>query len=304
VRTTHDSPSRVDWADYEPLSDHDEQALEAIRRQLDMEFPHYSGPDVVAPARTLPAARRRGRTARVLGLLLVCAGGFAATAVFITVVHTLETRPHQMLERSPAVDRNSPPTAPASMTPVVTARSPATTVRTDTGMKPPDIQRPSATVPRVQQASTKPLVLQRAKSAPVSPGPDVIRVTETTPPRRKTSAAAVIAPVAAPPAPAPSMAAPPAPAPAIAPPPVATSPLPAPPVAAKPAAAQPTVEQVVRTAPAPPPPPERALVDRARDTLVEFASEHVRTAWEAVKARVVRSPGEIAQPSRGGTDAP
>jgi len=263
VRTTHDSPSRVDWAGYQPLSDHDEHALEAIRRQLDMEFPHFSGTVVMAPPVERPH-HRRGWAATALGLLLT-GGGFAATVVSIML--------YQALTTPPVVERVS---APATITPAVAATPPAATAGADTSMKRPSVPRASTEAPSVQQVSTKPHRLQQANSTPVRPVPDVIRltsvpdvirVTEAKPARREAAALPAAPPVAAPP----------------------------------------SVEHIVSTAPAPipsPAPAERPLAAGAPTTLVQRTSEHARSAWATVKERVVRSPGEIAQASRVGADAP
>lgn len=314
MRTTHDSPSRVDWA---PLSDHDEQALEAIRRQLDMEFPHFSGSIAVAPAVERPAPRRRGRAATALGLLLACAGGFLATVLFITL--------HQTLKAPLAVDRQSAPAAPVPVTRVVAATPPAGTVLADTSANPSATTvpaEPSTKPPRSERASATAPRLQRTNSTPARPVPDVIRVTEVVPPRREAAAVAPVAAraVAAPPpgaAPSPVTAPPAVTAPAVtAPPPVA-----APPVVAvtPPVTTPPPVQPLARAAPTPttsPPPQERPLAERARATLMQ-TPEQVRGAWETVRERVVRSPaweivrermgrspGEISAPPRGGVDAP
>jgi hypothetical protein len=336
VRTTHDSPSRVDWA---PLSDHDEQALEAIRRQLDMEFPHFSGSVAVTPAAERPAPRRRGRAATALGLLLACAGGFLATVFFITLYQTLKS--------PPAGDRHAAPTAPAPMTLVVAATPPAATVRADTSTNPPPattvLAEPSTKPPRSERATATAPRLRRANSTPARPVPDVVRVTEPVPPRREAAAVAPVAaravaspppvaalpPVAAPPpvTTPPPVAAPPVTAPppvtasppVAAPPPVTASPVTAPPVVAVtplPVTTPQPVQPITRTAPAPTTLQQRPLAERARDTLMQ-TSEQVRNAWETVRQRVVRSPaweivkervgrspGEISAPPRGGADAP
>jgi hypothetical protein len=77
------------------LTDKEERALDAIRRQLDSEFPHpargvvfawHVNPEPERAPAALPPARRAGRIARLVGaggaLLLAFAAGGAAGALF------------------------------------------------------------------------------------------------------------------------------------------------------------------------------------------------------------------------------
>jgi hypothetical protein len=156
----HGSPSRVDGTNTESLTDRDEQALDAIRRQLDMEFPHSAEtPPATGPhsASTPPATgsvpRRRGRATTVLGLVVACAGGSTAAV--------LVTAPYQPLTPATAV-RESPRDTPAAMPHVVTPAAP----------------RPAAPVPPTPHVdnTTRAASRQRATAPPVAPVPDVIRV--------------------------------------------------------------------------------------------------------------------------------
>jgi hypothetical protein len=147
----HDSPSRIDSTNDASPTDHDEQALDAIRRQLDMEYPHSV---VIVPA-SVPAPRRRGRVVPVIGVVLACAGGGAAAAVLVTALYQSLTPPAVVLE--------PPPATPAAITHPLTAAAPATAA---------PLSPPSRT-----DTNTKPAGRQRATSPSVAPVPDVIWVT-------------------------------------------------------------------------------------------------------------------------------
>jgi hypothetical protein len=142
------------------VTHHDEDALEAIRRQLDMEYPHSADTPAATGAQsaddlaaTASAPRRRIRATTVLGLVVACAGG-GAVAVLVTALYETLT--------PPAVVRESPPATPAAMPHLVTAAAP----------------RPAATLPPPLHVdiNTKPASRQRAIPSAVEPVPDVIRV--------------------------------------------------------------------------------------------------------------------------------
>ncbi len=161
----------MDRANDQSLTAHDEQALEAIRRQLDMEFPHY--PNTVDAERPV-APRQRRRAATVLGLLLACAGGATAVLLFTTL--------YQTLKAAPAVDAGSPSAAPAPMARIVATTRPDTTV-------PPPRAGTGTTAAR----------RHRARPASVPPVPDVIPLTGTVSTDTAPAAFPVAPPAASPP---------------------------------------------------------------------------------------------------------
>jgi DUF3040 family protein len=175
VDIRHGSSAPIDGTNDESLTDHDEQALDAIRRQLDMEFPHSAdalaatGPHSADTlAATGSASRRRGWATIVVGLVVACAGAGAAAVLVIALYETLTP---------PAVVRESSPATPAAMPHLVTAAAP----------------RPATTLPPPPNVdiNTKPASRQRAAPSPDAPVPDVIRV--------KPAAFSIPTPVATPP---------------------------------------------------------------------------------------------------------
>ena len=156
--------------DVPALTDRDEHALEAIRRQLDTEFPHWSG-SVEPPAhadhgpsapRSLPRARRAATT--VGTLLLACAAGSTA-GVLVTVLYARHVV-------APTVARQSPPTTPPPVTvtqPPLPASPPVVPVPARTDARPARIaERPRLPVAR---STPRPPVV-----APVGRVPDVVPV--------------------------------------------------------------------------------------------------------------------------------
>jgi hypothetical protein len=206
------------------LTDQDEDALETIRRQLDLEFPHWSGNGQPARAdtvrsrtawperRTTSRARRTATTAATL--LLACAAGSAA-GVLVTVLSVKRVV-------SPAAVRDVPTAELVTVTrPPLPARRPVALAATPpepraeriverpTVRRPATIPKPDAAAPAAPTARIAPLRL-----APLPPA--------AYPPVEHQSAAAPV-PAAAAPVPA---AAAPLPA-AVAPLPAAVAPVPA-----------------------------------------------------------------------------
>jgi hypothetical protein len=177
VDITHGSASRAD----ESLTKDDHQALEAIRRQLDTEFAHFSEP---APVMEERPVRRRRRVGTMLGLLLASASACAVTAVFVTV--------HQALKTAPMVGRQiaAPAPGPAPVTHLVAAARPAETPapasRVTASTAPKTEVRTPPPPPRVAAGMEAPV----RREAPPVVVPDVVRSTET--PSRDTMPAAFI----------------------------------------------------------------------------------------------------------------
>jgi hypothetical protein len=176
----------------EAIADDDETSLEAIRRQLDTEFPHSTERVVEEPA----AAPRAGRAGTAIGLLLACAGGGAAGALISALSPTGE--PSRIVVEAappaPAVASPRPPT-PAKTIPTPLPRGPKPVVASPS-------PAPVAIVP-APRPSPPPVVV----SAPVPSTP-----TPTVPaPPRPTPATVVVSPAS--PVAAPVVAGPPAPPP-------------------------------------------------------------------------------------------
>lgn len=169
---THGSASGAD----ESLTDDDQQALEAIRRQLDTEFAHFSEPAPVMEQR--PARRRHRRVGTVLGLVLASASACAVTAVFVTVYHALNAPP--TVGRYAAAPGPAPVThlvaAAATPAPAPASRVTASIVPTPT---PPVATRTEPRTPPPSPPVAASLEAPARREAPPIVVPDVVRSTET-----------------------------------------------------------------------------------------------------------------------------
>jgi hypothetical protein len=202
ARPSRARPSVLALDDVSTLTEGDEDALEAIRRQLDTEFSHWSG--TVEPAahgdhapaapRSLPRARR---AATAIGtLVLACAAGSAA-GVLVTVLYAKHVV-------APTVARESPPPTTVTVTrpsrppspPVVPVRA-RTDARAGTITERPHLPAPAST-PQPEVAAP---VAGAPEVVPVAPSPSPPATPALTPdPPITREAVAAAEPAAAPPA--------------------------------------------------------------------------------------------------------
>ena len=186
------------------LTDGDEHALEAIRRQLDTEFPHWSG-SVEPPAHGDHAASAPGplprarRAATAIGtLVLACVAGSAA-GILVTVLYAKHVV-------APTVARESPPTTTVTVTvtrPSLPASPPVVPVRARTDARPGTIaERARLPAPRsAPQPEVAAPVAHTPEVGPVAPSPSPPATPALTPdPPVTREAVAAAEPAAAPPA--------------------------------------------------------------------------------------------------------
>lgn len=138
------------------LTDHDDDALEAIRRQLDKEFASPSA------AVQRPGARR---TRGFIGKLALCCAATAAVAAIvigILVANESRLRSEPTMARSPA-PRAIAPSPPAA----VTISTPIATPPTRIGATSRDSREPKAAAPALEPAPPVPAL----EPAPTTSGP-------------------------------------------------------------------------------------------------------------------------------------
>lgn len=172
--SSHRSVQTMD--DVSTLTDRDEHALAAIRRQLDMEFPHWSGS--VEPARNTSGktahsdearserrtATRARRAATVVGALLLAGAAGSAAGVLVTILYSKHVV-------APTVDPEPPPPRPATVTrPPLPASPPVvpTARRTDSQLGT-IVERPRLPTPTSTRSSRG--------AASVAPAPGIVPVT-------------------------------------------------------------------------------------------------------------------------------
>jgi hypothetical protein len=168
VRELSDERAVEAMGDGPTLTEGDQDALEAIRRQLDMEFPHSS--EQVEERRSSNRARRAGT---VVGTLLACAAG-SAVGVLVTTLDPRDTV-------SPAIDREATRSTPATVTPPpVPRRLPLATPKPPIASRLDSIAEPRS-VPRTT-STRSPSVAASAGSGPASVPATVPASPPTTPP--------------------------------------------------------------------------------------------------------------------------
>lgn len=165
-----------------PLTVRDEHGLEAIRRQLDVEFAHAAAPEDVAATRAAepPGGPRRGRvpwSRTVAGvLLLACAAGSAAGAL-VTLLFVKADVPAPRASRPAppaAVERPEPPATTSTRRPREGTAGPRGPVAPPASVPAPQRATPVVTAPAAERHPRAPVVpppAARPAPAPAPPAP-------------------------------------------------------------------------------------------------------------------------------------